>query len=1479
MTPSVLSRQIRQAIKEYLLTSYPISTSHFANTLKEFLDREEAFKGPYVSFHLPFKEGKKEGEHYFPELSIAFAPYRHQEQAFQRLTGDKPAPTLVATGTGSGKTESFLYPILDHCRANLSHPGVKAILIYPMNALANDQARRVAQLVYESPSLRGKVRAGLYIGDRGLTLTKKMTRRNVITDRRTMQKDPPDILMTNYKMLDYLMVRPRDAQIWHRNNANTLQYLVVDEIHTFDGAQGTDLACLVKRLKDRLDSENFCPVGTSATLGDMDDDSEELRKYAETIFGVSFGKDSIIQESRLSSRDYIGDNPVDYYLHPKSDAVLDSIATSQYNTSHEYIAAHYKAWFGNDVTEQEVSDPRWRSELGHKLLHQQAFQNLLKRFKESTMPFDDLAVLLAKGPLSNLEKNPQPALESLLALVSHARDPQNPERPLINVRLQLLIRELKRMVVSVGKNPRMNWHDDLQSRDKDRSDEQASRHLPLVVCHNCGAAGWGGRIHAKGYQINDEPQEFYRAFFERSIELCLLYPISGEENPIQKKDAFNHLLCKDCLVIQPEGLGKECRKCALKSPMIPVRVPDLVEKKDGRLESQHLCIYCHSVNRLGILGSQVASLTSVAIGQLFGSPYNDDRKSLVFSDSVQDASHRAGYFQARTYSFIVRGAILNHIQEHPDHASLLSLADGFASAQKEKCNNDLSEFVGKFIAPSLCWLDAYKDLVNRRVKQVDSYLVRLVEKRLNWEVYLALGLHARLGRSLENTMSVAVYPDPEKVDQAVNQLLKRLPHQFGELQDLTPKRLRQFLIGLIYRIRTSGGIDHEVLKPFIKNLGNSRFVMGERHIRYMPRLSQHSPLPAFVTNKKSKHFLPLGAPGKAARTWLRNWASKSLFSDAEIPMLVIEVYTQVLKALVEAGLMREVQSPDAPITFPPTQVWGLLPDTLRVTTKPTSFVCGQCRYRVCVPDHSGDTKIWDGMPCIRFTCNGRFMEGSVSETDFYRSLFQLSKPRRIEAKEHSGLLDRLDRERLEKNFMRTDQKPWDPNILSCTPTLELGVDIGQLSSVILANMPPTGANYVQRIGRAGRRDGNALAITMAAGQPHDLFYFANPDRMINGSVEAPGTFLRAPAVLKRQLAAFTLDQWVKNAASKDDVPKRFREVLKNLSPKDKTNFPYNWLEYVKKHASPLSSNFIDLFKENITEDTRKVLKSYLESSSSGSLISVVENAFFSKQREIKKLSSNIGAIGRKIKKLRSEPDDEYTRNKIEDLLRVKQGLSRARTSKRKKDIFGFLCDEGILPNYAFPQSATTLQSVVLHNEGDGKTKLPPEEYSRPTAIALRDFAPGSTFYAGSRHVLIDKIDLGPSHLEEWRFCETCSYCEPDISEPQFRCPKCSSHLWGGVGNKYKMIRLNKVESISDDRKSRTHDDTEERKRAYWLVRTHVLFDQNQPTSSMGDHQGSGDSFWLRVYPEDNLSDGQLWPEKDGGFPGSNSGRRAKNRAF
>ncbi|WP_434221622.1 DEAD/DEAH box helicase [Limnospira platensis] len=266
---------------------------------------------------------------------------------------------------------------------------MKAILIYPMNALATDQSKRIAQIIEKTPSLKGQVTAGLYVGEKDEKPTRVMTPEKVITDKEMLRKSPPDILLTNYKMLDYLLIRPDLQALWTNNEPETLRYLVVDEFHTFDGAQGTDLACLLRRLKHRLKTPpgHLACVGTSATLGNKSDKTEILA-YSKTIFQEEFEAAALIEEDRLSDGEFWGNALLNVLPLPRLED-LEKLQPDNYTDPENYLQTQAQLWL-NPTTETDTFinkpiDDQWRVELGKELKSLPIIHNLIRGARRSGM--------------------------------------------------------------------------------------------------------------------------------------------------------------------------------------------------------------------------------------------------------------------------------------------------------------------------------------------------------------------------------------------------------------------------------------------------------------------------------------------------------------------------------------------------------------------------------------------------------------------------------------------------------------------------------------------------------------------------------------------------------------------------------------------------------------------------------------------------------------------------------------------------------------------------------------------------------------------------------------------------------------------------------------------------------------------------------------------------------------------------------------
>jgi DEAD/DEAH box helicase domain-containing protein len=1427
MIPSVLARHIEQGVKDFLRTTFPVTNLFFADLLERFLTEPgKLFKGPYLDIQLPFQPGKRRVD-YFPDLPLPFIPYQHQEQSFARLTGPRPKPTIVATGTGSGKTECFLYPILQYCYQYRGEPGIKAILIYPMNALATDQAGRIARLMYHS-KLRGQVTAGIYIGQQEKESSMAMQPEKLISDKHTLRLSPPDILLTNYKMLDYLLLRPDDRPLWEHNGPDNLRFLVVDELHTFDGAQGTDLGCLIRRLKARLAIEPgyLCSIGTSATLGGSDE-HEELLSYAAAVFGEQFFRDAVITETRLSAGEFLGNSLVAQVdiVSPDLEADLDPANYADYEG---YIRAQHQLWFGVDIT-GEFAAREWRVALCERLKEHLFFQNLLKILGGRTVSFDDIFHRLenvTRG-LQNIDTDYRlKMLNSLLALVSEARikvinagedgREQLEYRPFLNVRVQLWLRELRHMVGEVGGNPQLRFADDL-------NDEQLQRHLPLVHCRECGSMGWAGLKRKNDPVIMGDLQDFYQGFFRHDPKVVYLFPEEKGERETAVGDDL-YYFCPHCLRVTKLAEPDRCPACD-HPELILVYMPDTRVQRGKHQVSLNKCPYCDSAESLTLLGSRAASLTSVMIVQLFSSTFNNDKKLLTFSDNVQDAAHRAGFFNNRTFRFNFRTALQQVVLEKGDGLSLVQITETFVDFWSKRL--DESTYIATFLAPNMDWLSDFEHLRRTGYLPSGSDLRRQVDRRVGWEIFSEYGFRTRIGRTLEKTGSSVVCLDGELLQPVVERLGEVLRNELGCFRDLDEKPLIQFLLGLLVHLKNRGGIMQPVLHQYVASFGSTYLLNREN---WLPNFGPVSRAPVFLTTRKGSRFDQLFSSSSSRFTWYENWYEKNF--RLLTPRLDMDVardfYHLVLKTLVAEGVLeQELVKND--------QVWGIRPEALLVSSRVRQLRCEHCGHNLSVATE--ESAFFEQAPCQRFHCAGRYkpLETGV---DYYGKLYATGDVARIFAREHTGLLTRTEREDLEAEFKTEgdNRQPWFPNLLSCTPTLEMGIDIGSLSSLVLCSVPPAQSNYLQRIGRSGRRDGNALNLVVANARPHDLYFFAAPEEMLAGRVDSPGVFLDASAVLERQFTAFCFDRWVANEPDAF-LPKRLGQVLNNLEPVDYRKFPHTFIHYIDLHQTDLLTRFFALFNygAGLSEQSIEKLKIFVTGDRErvDSLRYCIMDGLHARRLERDSLRRKVQILNGKIKRKKQAPRDQNFERDLRELQIEKSALQALAKSIGDRNTYNFFTDEGLLPNYAFPEIGVMLNSLIYRRkskvqEGEGSYETWNYEYERPAVSALAELAPENTFYAGGRRVKIDQVDMTVSEIETWRFCDNCSHKELlGKEEEKEYCPRCGSPMWSDEGQKQQMIRLRQVFASTADKRSRISDDSDDRDPVFYHKQMLVEFDDRQ----------------------------------------------------
>ncbi len=1496
MLPSVVASQIRNCVADYLHTTFRPTTPGFEGLMDRFLDKpDNYYRGPYITLGLPFRPGTT-GAHFFPDIPLKFNPHLHQERAFQRLAPPYYQSTLVATGTGSGKTECFLMPLLEHCRQQVGTPGIKAILIYPMNALATDQAKRIAGLIHGTPALQGNVTAGLYVGDQDDKPTAVMGPDKVITDKPTLRNCPPDILLTNYKMLDYLLIQPDAQSLWQHNQGNpeALRYIIVDEFHTFDGAQGTDLACLLRRLKHRLKTprHHLACVGTSATLGGEDNKAEML-KYATTIFDEPFDDNALIEEDRITANDFLYEDQdalINVLPIPGPDK-LNALQSDRYASPIAYLRAQARLWLqefapqagntsmgiGQPFEQQSIlppTDPQqlsleastdpgdpldkaWRIQLGQELKTLPIVQNLLRKLSDRAKTYDELLDLFGRRLGIDPKASPeytQPLLDSLFSLIAAARrtvpkpDGTFLVLPWVSLRVQYWFRELRRMVATVEAQPRLTFSDDSANKSSEPGETIPPKTLPVLHCRDCGATGWGGVRPSQGADKlePDALKSFYQAYFSRKPLVAYVFPCD-ETQPQY------HLFCGQCLTINGSR-NHYCRSCGNEG-LIRVHVPDNTHQatRNGQkhLLVNHDCPYCEGKNGMAILGAQASSLTSAMIGTLYTTPFNADKKLLTFSDSVQDAAHRAGFYGARTYRTTLRTAIAQTIANHTQPSSpcpllpagkegsespspggrgvgvragitLKSLLDQFPNYWQTQLGS-AADYVATFLPIDLAWLREWDDFLKSDKPDLpaDSRLPHLLNERLTWEIVNQFGHRSAVGPSLERSGICAAYFAPERLTQAAQALHLKLTNEVEALREATPNQVQQFLLGLLHHLRQRGGILQPATENYVTAGGNT--FLWQKYT-YMPKIGPTVPRPIFYVNASAKadSFETVIRPDQR-NSWSEDWTTR-IFAAASLLLKeqLIEILHTALDALVDVGLLDALSCNGG-------RAWGIPMHSLYLQTEGTVLKCDRCSHPITTS--SIERSSLEGMRCLNMGCIGHYAPDPRTGLAYYREIYRNGEVQRIVAAEHTGLLTRANRERLEKRFIESTRR-CDPNLISATSTLEMGIDIGDLSTVFLSSVPPGTANFQQRIGRAGRRDGNALVSVIANGKPHDLYFYADPVRMLEGKIETAGCYLDASAILQRQLTAFCLDNWITTGVSRQAFPRLLNDVLNAIERNNQQQFPYNWLTYIQDHQGELLDTFLKLFEDCTETRTREELRVFMEKGEQdeGGLRYRILNALQEIRKERTRLSSQIKGLGAKFKKLKEEPEALQDEEQLDELVQERSGFRALMKELNQKPTLNFLTDEGLLPNYAFPEAGVTLRSILWRRRQetdaqDGKKyETYPVSYERPGQIAIRELVPSGVFYAEGRRVKIDQIDLKLSEPQAWRFCRNCNYAiqtiEPEAKAPV--CPRCQDAMWNDQGQIHRMLRLKQVMATTSDRDSRFGDDSEDRNTAFF--QRHLLVD-------------------------------------------------------
>lgn len=1252
MNPLNLAREVEERYRRYLKTTFYFKDRDLRASFEDTLVSGHLSKGPYLEATPVFKRAQAP-ETLFPSL-LGYRPdegfikavagdrplYQHQQEAIQgALYGSN---VVVASGTGSGKTEAFIYPVLLHLyqefHAGRLGPGVRAVVLYPMNALANDQRERLGEICRQLKEANSPFRFsfGQYIGetpedegDSRRHARDHMAHRlpGELVLRSEIRTSLPHILLTNYSMLEYLLVRPADSPLFDNGRAHWWKFLVLDEAHQYRGSRGIEMAMLLRRLKQRLReggrSEPFRCIVTSATLAGGEGDRAGVAKFASDLFGEEFRGEHVL----LGETEPIpGLGPES--LPPHAYRLLLGSLHGEAAETGSHIS-EMAARLGSDLQKNEDTT--------------RAIGRLLQRDRRAAT----IRRLSTRGPVEVNEiadevfddlpdKERVSALSGIVDLLVQAKDPVS-DSPLLSARYHLLLRSLEGAFVSYWPQKRV-----FLDRKAGDGEEVA---FEVALCRECGQHYFvgpkdfkGGRL---GEAIRDPSHLNFGATFFRPIEGNWDGEEDEENSRQSGRESFQ--LCVRC-----GELRQGPTKCGHQNSIIVIKEDPPAD--EDRADQMARCSAC-GYNAAGrdpvrevIHGADGPN--AVIATTLYQHLPADRRKVLAFADGRQEAAFFAWYLEDTYRDILGRNLMLQTVQRLSPHApaglSLRELATGLRGIFRER--NVFPPATGDLELRRAAWLGLYREFVTDEPR-ISLEGVGLVRWSVEWPSWFKdLGFLKDPPWSLgaqEAFDLLAILLDSMRMDKAVE-----------------------------LRIETGISLSWSDLGT---QAWQTRVLMNEKG----------------KLRKGERRWN--GRTGKRAR-FLAELLMRSDVSEDE----ALDDAVKALREIWEAANRSDEAAPSAQhrLLLSVDDARRLNPDWWRLhllADDDLIFACDTCgRYQAVSVRNV----------CPRHRCPGTLKAISLRslERNHYRILYEEHLPSTLRVEEHTAQLDKEKAREFQREF-----RDGRIHVLSCSTTFELGVDLGDLDTIFLRNVPPEAFNYAQRVGRAGRRRGfPGFAITYCRRGPHDLYHFSEPDRMLSGKVGTPTLALRNEKIIVRHAAATALSAFFRNS------PLRFRTVedlfVDLASPRGVADF----VKFLHEHRAELE----------------EVLVSVIPSPMHGP-VGLTDGSWLAKvagdESRFLLAESEIASDYRTVKMLERESAGK------EDYDTAKWAKMRAKTIAAE-DVLSFLSRKAVIPKYGFPVDVVELDTQ-RSQQGQAAFEVLLE---RDLAIAIAEFAPTSKLVANKK---------------------------------------------------------------------------------------------------------------------------------------------------
>jgi superfamily II DNA or RNA helicase len=1380
MDPFKIYNAVKDQYKSYIETFQIFKNEDIKRFVQDGINnRKMLWQEPVIQISKRFKNGNtlddmvSEGWLHKNIKSIYkdFKPYAHQHKAFE-VASNKKENLVVTTGTGSGKSMCFELPIVNHClyEAEKGLKGIKAIVIYPMNALANTQYEELAKKLKDSG-----LTIGLYTGDtqhtgeEALKAYKEVfgedavpTNAEVI-DREKLRLTPPDILITNYVMLELMLTRNDDAALFKDEIKENLKFLVLDELHTYSGKQGADVAFLIRRLKQKTNTKNklIC-IGTSATMvsdATGTDSNDVVSSFAERVFGEIFKPENVVLEEADTTIEYNG-------------VVISSGISVTKDMVDQYDGENLLSTL-----------PLYEGIMGYPFAGELSMESLgTELTKSSTLSFIEQSLKEVKD---------------FNALAVAYQEKLRPEESIENCKLELQAGLILGMIGTVPS----------------AMGRQVPRFVPKVhAFYNQGSELRGCLVEECGY-LSDSGETHCPKCEEASRGKVTLYPLhfcrtcgqeyygmmydeqNNESNPWTLQDdasmgiaGYYSPVHKETLSNLPEhwltAVKKELKtKYKYKKPITGTLDPinnqfnhyHEDENYNGTLVPAPFsyCLNCRTehigggsdYSKLFLLNSvgRATGTDVIVTSALAASPKNE-RKVIGFTDNRQDAAFQAGHLSDWYNQIYFRRALYNVLKDQQTDIPVTDipalLFDHIIDQPYLKSKNIQLTQIRQFKEKFLKYLEAYLYIELRSTKRFIS--INLLDTGLLEVGYEAL-------KDVLNDSTVDKYPFLKNVDKAL---------------------LNDFIKGYLEIFRGEMAIGHPSLLD--------RAVFKQQVIDYIEQKApekrifeaiEETNVGVFTNAEKDKfRFTSLTYHSFNGSRSLNQWIKRCFGLDDT--NAIISLIEETREFLLEVGYIAKQKVEREDVYYLDHNII-----LVQVPANGFKYECKKC----------GSKYNWNTIQsCLKPACKDLLIAAQPTD-NFYSK--QYSQPfdgnDTIVSEDHSAQVKGQERKVRENKFKAN---PAQIQFLIATPTMELGIDIGTLSSVYLRNVPPNPSNYAQRAGRAGRSGQGSIIQTFcgsgASRGVHDQYYYNRPVEIVAGKISVPRFNLANPELFKAHVNSLVLQTIDKKLLTKPDQFIDFSNL--SVLPMFQDYFD-GMFDSISRNRDKIIQNITDAYSNEITASNGSITMAMIEEQ--------VDQFTYYLDRAFNKLRGDyresVAEIKEIDKKIRDEGNKDYSLSSRRKALEERN--NNLKSGSADFYVYRYLSQEGFLPNYAFPLKNSSARLLYKGEEID---------ISRDHSVAIREFAPLNTLYYGGLKYVFQAVsrEVDPNASSPVLVCPDCEYIHK-LRQGEIKpsnCVNCGS-VWDSV-DEYRTMQFPKMRAIKRNRI--TADEEDRLKGGYKIVHSY-----------------------------------------------------------